>query len=65
LVLLQLAFTYLGPLQDLFGTASISARDWAWVVFAGLAVFLLVETEKAVMRRLRSNSRTERGGKSK
>jgi magnesium-transporting ATPase (P-type) len=65
LVLLQLGFTYLGPLQDLFGRASLSARDWAWVILAGLAVFLLEEMEKPVMGRLRSTSRTERGGEGK
>jgi magnesium-transporting ATPase (P-type) len=51
LVLLQLAFTYLGPMQDLFGTASISATDWSLAIGAGFAVFLLVEAEKALVRR--------------
>jgi magnesium-transporting ATPase (P-type)/formate/nitrite transporter FocA (FNT family) len=51
LVFIQLAFTYLGPLQTLFGTASISASAWVLIIAAGFTVFLLVEAEKALMRR--------------
>ena len=53
LVLLQLAFTYLGPFQMLFGTESIRAVDWGWILAAGLVIFLAVETEKAMLRRWR------------
>ncbi len=53
LAVFQLGFTYLGPFQELFGTASIRGIDWAWVLAAGLAVFLLVEAEKAALRRYR------------
>ncbi|MGM0404169.1 MAG: cation transporting ATPase C-terminal domain-containing protein, partial [Thermodesulfobacteriota bacterium] len=53
LVALQLAFTYLGPMQQLFGTASISLLEWGWCVAAGVAVFLVVEMEKAIKRGLR------------
>jgi magnesium-transporting ATPase (P-type) len=55
LLLLQLAFTYLGPVQTLFGTESITAADWGWVVAAGICVFLLVEAEKALMNRWRKH----------
>ena len=48
---LQLAFTYWPPLQRLMGTASISLACWGWFAAAGLAVFLLVELEKAFWRR--------------
>jgi magnesium-transporting ATPase (P-type) len=51
LVLLQLGFTYLGPAQALFGTAAMTAFEWSWAIAAGLAVFLLVELEKAILRR--------------
>ncbi|MGB5062601.1 MAG: HAD-IC family P-type ATPase, partial [Candidatus Competibacter sp.] len=53
LLVLQLAFTYFPPLQRLLGTAPIGAADWGLVTLAGLAVFLLVELEKTVWRRLR------------
>ncbi|MBS1225598.1 MAG: ATPase, P-type (transporting), superfamily, subfamily, partial [Proteobacteria bacterium] len=53
MLLLQLAFTYLPPMQQLMGTTAISAADWGIVTLAGLALLLLVELEKAVWRRLR------------
>lgn len=59
LALLQLAFTYVPPLQDLFGTAPLTGRHWLSAAAAGLAVFVLVEIEKAVLR-----SRTRRHGRS-
>ncbi len=52
MLLLQLAFTYLPPMQALMGTTAISAADWGVVTLAGLAVLLLVELEKAVWRGL-------------
>jgi magnesium-transporting ATPase (P-type) len=51
LVVLQLAFTYLPFLQKGFGTEGLLAMDWVWVLAVGVGVFLLVEGEKAVMRR--------------
>jgi len=51
LVLIQIGFTHLSIANLLFGTAPISLIDWAWVAFSGLAVFLAVEVEKAVIRR--------------
>jgi magnesium-transporting ATPase (P-type)/formate/nitrite transporter FocA (FNT family) len=56
LVFLQLGFTYLSPLQNLFGTASIHVMDWKWIIVSGMAVFLLVEMEKALVRFLRPKS---------
>ncbi len=50
LVLFQLGFTYLEPIQNLFGTASLTAVEWGWIMTAGLAIFLLVEAEKALVR---------------
>ncbi|WP_372396474.1 HAD-IC family P-type ATPase [Azospirillum sp. HJ39] len=46
MALLQLAFTYAPPLQSLFGTAAVGAADWAAMIAAGAALFLLVELEK-------------------
>ncbi|GAB0150106.1 cation-transporting P-type ATPase [Marichromatium sp. PS1] len=51
LLLFQLAFTYLGPLQQLFGTAPIAAGDWLAIVLVGSTVLFLVELEKALVRR--------------
>jgi magnesium-transporting ATPase (P-type) len=53
LVLLQLAFTYAPWLQTWFGTAALLPIDWVYVLAVGVTVFLLVELEKAVMRRFR------------
>jgi magnesium-transporting ATPase (P-type) len=49
--LLQLAFTYAPPLQVLFETTGMSAADWGVVAAAALAMFLLAEGEKALLRR--------------
>ena len=48
LLLLQLALTYLPPMQRLFGTAALDAAAWAVIGAFGAVVFLLVELEKAV-----------------
>ena len=53
LLVLQLSFTYWPPLQQLLGTAPVSAASWGIFALAGLAVFLLVEVEKSVWRRIR------------
>ncbi|HTT36820.1 MAG TPA: cation-transporting P-type ATPase [Burkholderiales bacterium] len=53
LAALQLAFTYLAPLQDLFGTAALDAATWGWLLLFGAAVWLAVELEKALLRALR------------
>jgi magnesium-transporting ATPase (P-type) len=48
---LQLAFTYLPPMQALFQTVSLGADVWARMLLFALALFLLVEIEKWVLRR--------------
>jgi magnesium-transporting ATPase (P-type) len=53
LMALQLGFTYWGPAQGLFGTASIPAAEWINILGAALVVFLLVEAEKAIIRAAR------------
>jgi calcium-translocating P-type ATPase len=57
LALAQLAFTYLTPMQALFGTGPMDAAAWGLVLAFGLAMFFVVEAEKALMRRLRYDSR--------
>jgi magnesium-transporting ATPase (P-type) len=57
-VILQLLFTYAPPLQRLFGTEAIPLRVWPWLFLGGLAFFLLVETEKLIIRSFGSLRRT-------
>jgi len=52
LVLLQLAFTYLTPMQTLFGTGAMDATSWMLVCAFGAAMFFVIEIEKAVTRAL-------------
>ena len=51
LILFQLAFTYLPPLQALFGTAAIDAGVWLRIVMVAASVLFIVELEKALVRR--------------
>ncbi|HRP76170.1 MAG TPA: cation-transporting P-type ATPase [Rhodocyclaceae bacterium] len=51
LILLQLLFTYAPLMHTLFGTAAIGLRDWTRILLFGAAVFVVVEIEKAVIRR--------------
>lgn len=52
LLVLQALFTYAPPMQTLFSTAAIGGADWLRILAFGLALFLLVELEKTVFRRL-------------
>jgi magnesium-transporting ATPase (P-type) len=52
LVFLQAAFVYAPFMHLWFGSAPLSLRHWLVPLGIGLAVFLLVEAEKAVIRRL-------------
>ena len=49
-VILQLLFTYAPPLQGVFGNEPIPFRIWPWLLLGGLVFFLIVETEKLVIR---------------
>jgi magnesium-transporting ATPase (P-type) len=51
LIIFQLGFTYLPPLQTLFGTAAIDAMQWLWIVGISSSVLFLVEIEKYFLRR--------------
>jgi magnesium-transporting ATPase (P-type) len=52
LVALQLGFTYLPVMQTLFHTTAIGPEVWLRMTLLAAGVFLLVEVEKAAMRRL-------------
>ena len=51
LMVFQLAFTYLSPMQTLFGTASIDITTWIYIVLVSSSVLFLVELEKFFIRR--------------
>jgi magnesium-transporting ATPase (P-type) len=53
LLLFQLAFTYLPPMQRLFGTAPIGALAWLLILLTASSVLFLVELEKLWLRRFR------------
>lgn len=55
LILFQLAFTYLPPMQLLFGTESIDLSMWLKVIGISSSVLFLVEFEKLLVRRLHAN----------
>jgi Cation transport ATPase len=51
LICFQLLFTYAPPMQQLFQTTALDAVSWLVILALGLAKFLAVEAEKALMRR--------------
>jgi magnesium-transporting ATPase (P-type) len=57
-VILQLLFTYAKPFQAIFGNEAIPLQIWPWLLVGGLVFFLIVETEKLVIRSSRSLRRT-------
>jgi magnesium-transporting ATPase (P-type) len=57
LIGLQLLFTYQPIMQRLFHTAALDWAAWARILAFGFAVLLLVELEKALIRRLERRSR--------
>lgn len=50
LLLFQLAFTYLPPIQTLFGTAAIGAGVWLRIILVASSVLFIVELEKFLGR---------------
>jgi magnesium-transporting ATPase (P-type) len=51
LAVLQLVFVYAPFMHRLFGSAALELRHWLVPLGIGLAVFLIVEAEKAIFRR--------------
>jgi magnesium-transporting ATPase (P-type) len=47
---IQMLFTYTSPMQRLFGVDSVSLMDWVRIVGVAASVFVLVETEKYLIR---------------
>jgi len=48
--ILQVLFTYTTPFQAMFGNEAIPLHTWPWLLAGGLVFFLVVETEKLVIR---------------
>jgi magnesium-transporting ATPase (P-type) len=57
LLVVQLGFTYLAPLQALFATAALSPGAWLRVILVASTVLFLVEAEKLVLRRFSAPGR--------
>jgi len=55
LIIFQLGFTYLGPMQSLFGTTSFDFYIWLRIILVSSSVLFLVELEKYFMRRIERN----------
>jgi len=52
LLLFQMAFTYLAPMQHLFATTGLELKTWLLIILVTSSVLLLVELEKALVRKL-------------
>ena len=52
LIIFQLGFTYLAPMQYLFGTTGISFEVWLRILLVSCSVLFLVELEKYLVRRM-------------
>jgi len=52
LIILQLGFTYLAPMQSLFGTVAIDLNVWLRILVVSSSVLFLVELEKYFVRLL-------------
>jgi magnesium-transporting ATPase (P-type) len=48
-LLLQIAFTYLAPMQHLFGTAPLTAWHWLVITATAFGVYVVVELEKRLL----------------
>ncbi len=54
LIFFQLIFTYWGPVQNLFGTEGLTLVQWGLVAGAGLAIYIIVELEKMIVRAIKA-----------
>lgn len=52
LILLQLSITYLPFMNHIFGTVMLPLHFWMYPFVFGLIIFLIVEIEKLIMRRI-------------
>jgi magnesium-transporting ATPase (P-type) len=59
LLVLQLLFTYLPAMNDWFGSAPLGPAEWGLTAIVAIAVFLLVEAQKALAGRMGSRARAD------
>ncbi|MBS9404091.1 HAD-IC family P-type ATPase [Halomonas sp. TRM85114] len=62
IVTLQLGWTYLPFMQLIFGSEGLSAGHWGVILAGSLAIYLIVEVEKRVLRGVNSRPTTDHGG---
>jgi magnesium-transporting ATPase (P-type) len=55
LIIFQLGFTYLTPMQSLFGTTAIDLNIWLRILLVSSSVLILVELEKYFVRHMDRN----------
>jgi len=60
LIVLQVIFTYVPFMNDLFGSAPLDVVGWILPIGMSIAVFLAVEVLKAVRRRGTDSMQTHR-----
>ncbi len=53
LAVIQAIFTYLPFMQHMFGVAAIDASAWGRIIGFGVLLFIVVEVEKALIRKIR------------
>jgi magnesium-transporting ATPase (P-type) len=57
-IMLQMLMTYVPFMQLFFGTSGIELGTWGRILLVGIAIFLLVEGEKALLERRWQGKRT-------
>ena len=55
-IVLQALFTYFPPMQEIFGVEGVPVSVWKWLLLGGVIFFLVVELEKFIIRKTRSES---------
>ena len=57
LIVFQLGFTYLSPMQILFGSTAISLKTWLYILLISSSVLFIVELEKYFVRRIAAHKK--------
>jgi len=52
LIIFQLVFTYLSPMQHLFGTTGLDLMTWLVILLVSSSVLFLVEFEKGIVKKI-------------
>ncbi len=57
LIIFQLGFTYLAPMQSLFGTTALDFDMWLLILLVASSILFLVELEKFLVRHINERNR--------